>query len=104
MDQTLHGIVRGKLITRGRQLLADRTGARPSPRRSERFDHLTPSEAAALDSGDIALLARVRRALADMASSVSGICRKCGLTLPPEQVLESPELSWCSHCARPNAD
>jgi len=103
----LHGMVRSKLIALGRQVLADRTGARPSvgsPRRSDGFDDLTPNEMAALNSADVALLARVRRTLADIASNVFGICRKCGVNLEPEQVLESPDLSWCSLCFRPMYD
>jgi len=104
MNHLLDGIVRSKLIARGRRLLADRTGVRPSfdsPRRSDRFDDLTPAEVAALGPADFALLAQVRRTLADIASSLHGMCRRCCDPIDPEQLLEAPEVSWCSHCARP---
>jgi len=93
MNRLLDGIVQSRPIARGRQLLADTAGGRPHFH-PDRFDDLTPEEVTALGPADVALLARVRRALADVASTLYGICQRCGDLLDAEEISEAPDMSW----------
>ena len=105
MNAMMIDVARRQLVTRGRRLLrhcgrcSSQESSTSSGLRSESFDDLIAAEVRSLSLDNIALLARIRRTLARIASDMFGTCTGCGAAIEAERLCSEPEMDRCVSCA-----